>query len=97
VKSPAAEARYRCAADVGWAVELHGITLTVSNRGAVCFLGYPAAAVWDLTVRGSSSQRTARLLASIAGLEPAAAERLVASQLQEWCERGWLNEGAGDD
>lgn len=83
---------YQCAAGVTWAVEKDGIVLVHPDTRAVCTLGYPEAAVWDLISRGYSYRQTVAAVCAIGALTPAAAERLVHEHVTGWAEAGFLRE-----
>jgi hypothetical protein len=81
---------FRPRGTVRWTVESAGVQLFDSATGAVCTLGYPEAAVWDLMVRGRSRPAIVSLMRPIASLDPRHAESLVSGLLIEWCARGFL-------
>jgi hypothetical protein len=84
---------YRAAEQVRWAVEAAGVVLIDGVTGAATTLGYPEAAIWDLITRGDSRERIAAKLCAIAGLEPAAAHRLLLDTVAAWREAGFLAAG----
>ena len=81
---------YRSMPRVAWAVNTDGIVLTNEATGAVCRLGYPEAAVWDLISRGYSYEVTVSLLCTIGSLTLDSAERLVLESLAAWASGCFL-------
>lgn len=84
---------YQCSPGVVWAVEMDGITLLNPSTGAVCSLGYPQAAIWDLISRGYSTDRLLRVISALASLEPNETDRLVHESLEDWTKAGFLIKG----
>jgi hypothetical protein len=85
--------KMRCAEQVAWVVEPHGIVLIHLARGRRLELSYPEAAVWDLASRGRSEETIRFLLGLIAGIGPREARTLVDSCLDQWLAEGWLETG----
>lgn len=79
----------RTADGLRWVVEKRGITL-VTSEGAVCQLIYPAAAVWDLMVRGYRFPKLVDMLCHIAAIDHGEAVALVRQSLEEWVSAGYL-------
>ncbi len=82
---------YCCPAGIAWTVDRRGVRLVNLASGASQTLTYPAAAIWDLACRNSSS--IAEKVAIIAGLPLPDAERLTAETLNVWVRDGFLAEG----
>lgn len=75
--------------ETAWAVETAGVTL-IRHDGAVRFLRYPEAALWDLLSREVPLDRIVRITAAVAGLEPATARTWVRETIDAWVREGWL-------
>ena len=82
---------YRVTEQIRSAVEAGGVVLIDHATGAATTLRYPEAAIWDLITRGDSPDRIATKMCAIAGLEPAAAQKLVLDTLAAWREAGFLD------
>lgn len=80
---------YRLAPGVHWMVERYSIAVTRPHATRLT-LPYPAAAVWDLFSRGYPFARVVSMVEHIASIEPAAADRLVRSLLEQWVEEGFV-------
>ena len=82
----------RCRTNMQWVVETRGLTLVDPEKGAVCSLLYPYAAVWDFMVRGHSREHSVRLTSIIAQVDTRTAEKLVNDCLQTWAQAGCIFE-----
>jgi len=86
---------YRPAPGVRWVVEDDGLLLDDAT-GRIEKVGYPDAAIWDLMVRGTRHGKLVELMTHVAGLDAAAASRLVTERLERWAERGVLQRPRGE-
>jgi hypothetical protein len=89
--------RYHCPEHVGWSVEIDTIRLINRRSGAVCRLGYPEAAVWDLLSRGYAHEDLVRLLGVIASVDLSEAEQLVLRTVKDLAEKGFLTQSGNHD
>jgi hypothetical protein len=82
--------KFRCPGEVNWVVAEGGLHLIHIRKGDRLTLAYPQAAVWDLISRGYTVERTATMVAMIAGLEETSARKLVRECLDNWVQLGFL-------
>lgn len=87
--------RYHCPDHVGWSVEIDTIRIINQRSGAVCLLGYPEAAVWDLISRGYAYDDLVRLLGVIASFDLSEAKQLVLRTVKDLAGKGFLTQ-SGD-
>ena len=86
---------FRVAPGIRWVVETHSILISDGSTEPVR-IEYPEAALWDLVTRRHRTERCVALLAYIAGLDAAGAERLANETLETWERAGFLV-STGDD
>lgn len=84
------DVRYVLAPGCSWVADARGILVLDELARDACALGYPEAAIWELLLRGHSSEEAARLLQWIADLSPEEAQDLVSTRALQWVEAGWL-------
>ena len=80
------EGETRLPAAISWVVETRGIRLIRPGKGGAVWLDYPRAAVWDLLARRYPPLQVIPMLQAIAGLDAAAAARLLSECVAAWKE-----------
>lgn len=83
-------AGYQCPPHVAWAVERKGIFLVNGNSGAIHYLCYPRACVWDLINRSYGFDQTVRMVSAITVMDTGEAEQLIRRCLKAWHREGFL-------
>ncbi len=81
----------RCAPDISWQAESDGIRLLAADRARTLKLGYPEAALWEMSTRGVAGQRAITMMRHIGGFpDEAAASAFIAICMKEWHRLGLL-------
>jgi hypothetical protein len=91
-----ANAKYRPAGGVAWAVEATEVLVWDELAGRRRSLPYPAAAIWDFLAQGRTVQRTSQLLQFVLD-EGVDAETLVRTHVQAWLDEGWIRQTSESD
>jgi len=86
----AQDTNYRASAGISWVVQETGVQVIdeVARRSET--LAYPAAAAWELILRGHTPHRAASLLGCILGVEAEAAQTQIERLLRDWVACGWI-------
>jgi len=85
---------YTRAPGLRWTVQRAGL-IVQSADGATHRIEEPAAALWDLLVRGDTIEKATLKMTQIARLDTDAAAAFVRTTFEAWAEAGIVTTGVG--